>query len=116
MHVDQKYTQLVEGLKLLAASYEDQKKYLPEFVDVPHDVVDSMQWNFELLPEQIEAGKFTLRSVAMLIRTYNRMNLCDIKFGLEDFGSKEWNEVRDLAKLTLIEMNEPVEAPDMRWT
>lgn len=116
MTVDEKYRQLVEGLKLLAASYEDQKKCLPDFVDVPHEVTDSLHWNIVLLPEQIEAGKFTYTSIALLIRTYNRMRWCEDNCGFDDFGSTEWNEVRELAKLTLHEMQEPISAPDMRWT
>lgn len=115
MKQENTYKMLIESLKLLALSYEEQKKSLPDFADVPEDVVSSFENSFLLLPNLIEKDMFSNSGLASLLRVYNSIQWCVRNVDLDDFANEEWNKVRNLSKETLKLMGEPIEKPDMDY-
>lgn len=115
MEFQEQYKKVIESLKLLAASLEQQKDYLPEFADVPDDVTSSLENAFLLLPQLIDSGKFSNASIASFLRLYNKVQWCLRNIDLDDFANEEWNKVRGLAKETLQLIGESVEKPDPRY-
>lgn len=101
MESEEQYKLVLESLKLLSATLEEQKKYLPEFADIPDDVTSSFENAFLLLPQLIENNKFSNLSIAGLLRVYNKMQWCLRNIELDDFSNEEWNKVRELAKQAL---------------
>ncbi len=115
MEQENAYKLLIESLKLLALSYEEQKKNLPEFTDVPEDVVSSFENSFLLLPKLVEKGMFSNYSLASLLRVYNLMQWCIRNVDLNDFSNEEWDKVRNLSRETLKLIGEPIEKPDIDY-
>lgn len=115
MNMDQQYKIIVESLKLLALSFDEQEKYLPDFADVPDDVVSSFENAFLLLPALIENNKFSNNSIASILRLNNKVNWCLINLDLDDFSNVEWNKVREMAKDTLQIMGESIGTPDPHY-
>lgn len=113
MEHQNQYKTIVETLKILAASLENQKKYLPEFADVQEDVISSFENAFLLLPQLIENGRFSNNSIASLLRLYNKAQWCLRNISEDDFSNEEWNKVREMAKVTLSFMGEPLDTPDL---
>jgi len=117
MEIESQYKSLVESLRLLASSYEQQQSYLPDFVIVQDEVVAMFCDAFLLLPEIIEAGFLEKSSIASIIRCFNWMDLAirnkEIS-DLESFKSHDiWQKVRYLADQALTEMKEFKEEPDL---
>ena len=111
------YKSLVESLRLLASSYENQQSYLPDFVIVQDEVVAVFGDVFLLLPQLIENGFLDNKSIASIIRCFNWMDMAtrneDIS-DLESFKSHEsWQKVRELADKALDDMNESKGKPDL---
>ncbi len=100
--------QITESLKLLASSLEEQEEYLPEFADVPDDVISSFENAFLLLPTLIESNKFSNNSIASILRLYNKVQWCLRNLDLDDFSNAEWNKVREMARDTLQIMGESI--------
>jgi hypothetical protein len=113
--MEQHYRIVTESLKLLASSLEEQERYLPEFADVPDDVVSSFENAFLLLPALIENNKFSNNSIASLLRLYNKMQWCLRNLDLDDFSNVEWNRVRKMARDTLQIMGESTGKPDLEY-
>ena len=100
--------QITESLKLLASSLEEQEEYLPEFADVPDDVISSFENAFLLLSTLIESNKFSNNSIASILRLYNKVQWCLRNLDLDDFSNAEWNKVREMARDTLQIMGESI--------
>lgn len=98
MNIEEQYNMLIEGLKLLSVSYEDQVSFLPEFADVPDDVIGSFENAFLLLPQLVENNKLSNRVISSILRTYNKMQWCLRNVELDDFSNDEWNRLRELSK------------------
>lgn len=113
--MEQQYKKVTESLKLLAASLEEQEKYLPDFADVPDDVTSSFENAFLLLPALIESNMFSYTSIAAILRLYHKVQWCLRNLGLDDFSNLEWNKVREMARDTLQIMGEPIEQPDRKY-
>ncbi|EFK37831.1 MULTISPECIES: hypothetical protein [Chryseobacterium] len=109
------YKKIVESLKLLASSLEEQEKYLPDFADVPDDVTSSFENVFLLLPSLIENNKFSNASIASILRLNIKIQWCLRNVDLDDFSNSEWNKVREMAKNTLQIMGEPFGKPDLNY-
>ncbi|MFY0256511.1 hypothetical protein ACDQ55_21465 [Chitinophaga sp. 30R24] len=115
-HINE-YKSLIESLKLLACSYDEQKLLLPNFVDVQDEVLNTFYESFLLLPVLIESNYMSMRAIAAIVRLNNwitlteqdgaSMNLISFKEG------SEWNKVRALAKKALDELNEGLTLPDL---
>ncbi|PYF69368.1 hypothetical protein [Pedobacter nutrimenti] len=115
MEAREHYIKVVESLRLLSSSYEDQKKYLPDFADVPDDVTSSFENAFILIPSLIEKGEFSYKAIASIIRVYNKMEWCLRNVDLDDFSNMEWNKLRELSKETLSVLDEPIQQPNMKY-
>jgi hypothetical protein len=115
MNTENHYKRVVETLKLLAAPYDQQQKYLPEFVYVPSDITTSFEDVFLLLPSLIEENAFSNISIASLLRTYIKMQWCLANLNLDDFSDGEWNKVRELSKETLLQLGESLGDPDLKY-
>ncbi len=109
------YKKVVENLKLLASSLEDQESYLPDFADVPEDVISSFENAFLLLPALVENNKLTNDSIASILRLNNKVQWCIRNLDLDDFSNAEWNKVREMARDTLQIMGEPIGKPDKNY-
>lgn len=115
------YKKITESLKLMSLSYQEQKAYFPDFVDVPFEVLDTFDNAFLLLPNLIESGSFNNEGIAFLIRLNNLIrvrannplfkNLDENQFS----ESQEWQELRNLSKETLRKLGEPIESPDSKY-
>jgi hypothetical protein len=114
MELQEQYRRVLESLKLLSASEEQQEEYLPEFADIPDDVTSSFENAFLLLPQLIDNNSFSNSSLASILRLYNKMQWCLRNVGLDDFSNEEWNKVRRLARETLHLIGESLEKPDTR--
>lgn len=115
MELQEQYKIIVESLKLLAASLEQQEQYLPVFADVPDDVTSSFESAFLLLPQLIDSNKLSYSSIASILRLYNKMQWCLRNIPLENFENEEWNKLRELAKQTLRLMDERLESLDVKY-
>lgn len=113
--MEEQYKKVVESLKLLASSLEEQEKYLPDFADVPDDVTSSFENAFLLLPALIENNKFSNDSIASILRLYNKMQWCLRNLDLDDFSNAEWNKVREMARETLEIIGESTGKPDRNY-
>lgn len=114
--MENQYKLVVNSLKLLALSYKDQKKILPEFVDIIDDVVSEFFNSFHLVPQLMDVKRLSYSAVNKILHCYVAIEMnMSIKERLTDksFESGEsWERVRTLARESLIEMNETVEPPD----
>lgn len=110
--MEQQYKKITESLKLLASSLEEQEEYLPDFADVADDVISSFENAFLLLPALIENNKFSNKSIASILRLYNKVQWGLRNLDLDDFSNAEWNKVRETAKYTLQIMGESIGKPD----
>ena len=115
MDLQEQYKRLTETLKLLAASFSQQKQYLPEFADVPDDVTTSFENAFLLLPLLVESGRLSNSSTASILRVFNKMQWCLRNVQLDDFSSVEWNNLRELSKEALKSLGEPIDKPDSKY-
>jgi hypothetical protein len=115
MEQREQYKKVVESLKLLAATVEQQKQYLPEFADIPDDVTSSFESAFLLLPQLIDSNRLSNSSIACLLRLNNKLQWCLRNIELDDFSNAEWNKVRELSKEALQSMGEPIEKPDIKY-
>jgi len=109
------YRVIVDSLKLLSASLEEQRRYLPDFADIPDDVTSSFENAFSLMPQLVEANKFSNNSIAAVLRVYNYMQWCLRNVDLDDFDGPEWDKLRELAGVALISLNETLDMPAPGW-
>ena len=111
------YKSLVEGLRLLASSYEDQQGYLPTFAIVQDEVIAVFGDAFLLLPQLIEADLLSKEAIASIIRCFNLMDMAvrnESTSGAESFRHHEtWQKVRSLANQALNKMGEARGKPDL---
>lgn len=115
MEAREHYIKVVESLRLLSSSYEEQKKILPDFADVPDDVTSTFEDAFLLIPGLIEKEEFSYKAIASIIRVYNKMEWCLRNIDLEDFSNTEWNKLRELSKETLSLLDEPIQEPNVKY-
>jgi hypothetical protein len=121
MDASNQYKKIIESLKLLSLPFEEQKKCLPEFVDVPFEIIDTFDNSILLMPNLIELGTIENKVIANLLRLQNLINftLSNPKFkDLEDDEFRmadEWNKVREMARDTLQIMGEPIEKPNSNY-
>ncbi|QDW25174.1 hypothetical protein FFJ24_010275 [Pedobacter sp. KBS0701] len=109
------YVKTIETLRLLSSSYEDQVRCFPDFADVPDEVISSFETVFLLIPSLIEEEIFSFKSIASILRIYNKMQWSLRNLDLDDFSSTEWNELRELSKNTLRLLDEVIQKPDMKY-
>jgi len=107
------YKTVINSLKLLSLSLNEQEAYLPEFADVPDDVLSSFENAFLLLPPLIEANNFSNNSIASILRLNNKIQWCLRNVDLDDFSNIEWNNVRQMAKEVLRTLDIPLDKPDL---
>jgi len=96
--IEDNYNFFFDSVTILGSSFEDQKKILPDYVDIGDDIISDFENAFLLLPELIENGKFSYNAIAMILRLYNQVQWCLRNISLDDFSSQEWDNVRELAK------------------
>ena len=115
------YKKLIEALKLISISFEEQKKYFPDFVDVPFEVLDTFENAFYLLPEILETNKINYNVIPNILRIHNLiyLGIFDADFDSlsyeELYNSSEWNRMIVLSKDILKMMNIPLEKPDNNY-
>lgn len=86
------YNTLINSIIVLSLKYEDQKNNLPDYVDLPFEVIDDFDKAFCLFPELIENNLFSLKSIADIIRLKNQIEFNLTKpvfFELDDIKFKE---------------------------
>lgn len=116
-HINE-YKSIIQSLRLLACSFEEQKMSLPSFVDIQDEVLNNFYESFLLMPVLIENNYIPMMAIATIVRLNNlititeqdeaSMNLTSFKDGFE------WSKVRALAKKALEELNEELTLPDLR--
>ncbi len=124
MKIEQQYVSLVESLKLLASPFPQQVNALPEFVDVPFEVLDNFMNSFLLMPQLIENGFINNSATAAIIRCYNISFMTLL--GNEEIMSltalekdDKWERARSLALIALKELKETPSEADLkhiRWS
>lgn len=111
------YRSLIESLKLLACSFDDQKLILPSFVDVQDEVLNTFFESFLLLPVLIESNCMSMKAIAAILRLNNGITLTEQDKTLMNLTSfkedSEWAEVRRLAQKALDELDEGLSLPDL---
>lgn len=119
--LDLYYKKTIEGLKLLAMPFTMQKTYYEDFVEVPFEVLDTFDDIIIQLPKLIEGNRFTNMQIASLLRLHNRINFVitdpDLR-NLDEMSFSDdnrWNNIREMAKESLIIMNEPIIPPDSKY-
>lgn len=111
------YKKIIECLKLLSLSFEEQKTYFPEFVEVPFEIIDTFDNAVLQLPNLVEIGRLDNKAIASLLRLQNMMNFTSSNPKFKDLEdeqfrmSDEWNKVREMARDTLQIMGEPIGKP-----
>lgn len=117
MDLKPQYKSLVESLRLLASSYENQLDYLPDFVNIQDEVVATFGDAFLLLPQLIEGNFLSMKAIASIVRCFNWMDMTvrnDSVSDLESFKSHEtWQKVRSFADMALEDMEEEKKRPDL---
>ena len=120
MELDIQYKALLNSLKLVACSFEDQQKLLPKFVDIKDEVLNTFFESFLLLPSLIENNYLSVKGIAAIIRLNNWIDLTELDSNLNDIvafkESTEWNKIRLLARAALDELNEGLTLPDFSST
>ena len=107
------YKTVINSLKLLSLSLNEQEAYLPEFADVPDDVLSSFENAFLLLPPLIEDNNFSNNSIASILRLHNKIQWCMRNVDLDDFSNVEWNNIRQMAKEVLGTLDISLDKPDL---
>lgn len=121
MSEHRKYKKLTESLKLLSLPYSEQAKFIPDFADIPFEVIDTFENAFLFLPELIENKQLSVSGLACLLRLHNMINLISSDPRLKDFtetefeSAKEWAMVRELARTCLTTIGEPIADPDPEY-
>ncbi len=117
MNIKFQYKSLIESLKLLSASYENQVKSLPEFVNVQEEVISIFNDAFLLLPQLIESNLITMIAIAWIIRCFNWINILiknEKTAKLKAFKNhKDWQKIRKFANKALEELKEEKGMPDL---
>jgi|GEM_PF-850657 len=117
MRLEFQYKSLVESLRLLTSTYEEQQSYLPDSVIVQDEVIAAFEDAFLLLPQIIEAELVDKKSIASIVRCFNLMSMAvrnNETSDLESFKSHEiWQRVRSLADQALTDMKESKGKPDL---
>jgi len=117
MNLNFKYKSLVESLKLLSCTEDEQRKLLPDFVVLEDEVLSLFDDAFLLSPELIENDLLPNQAIASMIRCNN---FIDISLGkwekLDENEIKEfWVKLKDLATITLVKMGEKPGIPDAEF-
>lgn len=101
-----KYQYIINSLNLISLPYDLQNQAFDkyDFADVSDEVISSFENAFLYLPEVIDAGYFSLKNVANIIRIYNKFSWCMRNVGIDNFTDREWNKVRYMAKDLLDDM------------
>ncbi len=117
MDLQSQYNSLVQSLKLLAASYKEQKAVLPDYVEIQDEVVSMFGDAFLLLPQLIENDFLSRNAIAYIISAFNWMDLAmrsEETANVEAFRTHEfWQKVRWFATQSLLEMKEQNGEPDL---
>ncbi len=109
------YKILVDALKLMGLSYEEQKKFLPEYADIKEDVVSVFINALYILPQLMDRQEISYGAVNKILHCYVQM---DLSLSIEERSSdsafanhEAWGQIREFAREALLEMGEPIEAP-----
>jgi len=109
------YKLLVNSLKLLGISYEEQVSFLPDYADIKDDVVSEFINAFYLVPQLMEKNKLSYKAVNKILYCYV---LLELNLSIEERSTdsafethESWEQVRVLAREALTEMGESIEAP-----
>lgn len=121
MRINNHQIRLIASLQLLAQDYEKQKKLFPKFVDIPFEILDTFEKSFQMLPILLENKIMDCEVVPSILNLHNLVNL-ELKnpnFDLEEAevlcNSKSWQNLRLMAKNILIQLNEPIEIPNVKY-
>lgn len=118
MEIERYYKKITESLKLLSLNFNEQRKYFPDFVDVPFEILDAFENAFILLPQLLESNRITYDVVPNLLRLHSLINLELKNPEFENLevekmcNSEDWNKIRDMSKEIIRLMGEPYEKPD----
>ena len=119
MDLKLQYKSLVESLRLLASSYENQLSYLPDFVDIQDEVVTTFGDTFLLLPQLIESDFLSMKAIASIVRCFNWMDMTVRNESISDLESfknhESWQKVRLFADKALEDMGEEKKKPDLSY-
>ncbi len=107
-----RYNRLVQSLRLLAASFDDQMRVFPEWVVVPDELAETFGEAYEIYlqedtalispkAQRLIAG---LHSILDMMSGDARARLWTVD-ALRNAG--EWHQIRTLAGDALAELNEP---------
>jgi hypothetical protein len=106
---------IIESVKLLSLSYDEQREYFPNFVDTPFEILDTFENAFLLLPQLVENNFFNNSSVANILRIHNLVAYILRNVDLEDIQSPQWAKLKVLANEAVIVMGEKIEKPDKNY-
>ena len=117
MDINFKYNSLVESLKLIAISYDEQIEVLPDFVEIVDEIISTFCDSFLQMPQIIENDLLSKKAIAEIIRCFNWIDLLSRQ---EQMLNKEalksadsWEKARHFAKKALEEMKEKIVKPDL---
>ncbi|MGD8780273.1 MAG: hypothetical protein PVH88_15065 [Ignavibacteria bacterium] len=119
MNLNNSFKYLVESLKLVCSSYEEQKKYLPKFVEIQDEVVATFTDAFLLMPQLVENNFLSIKAIAFIIRSYNWMEIGmrnNETSNVNSFKDHDiWKKVRESAKEALKAMDVKNGKPDLYY-
>ena len=96
-------------------------KCLPDFVDVPLEVLDDFDDALFFLPDLIEEKKLDYAVIANILRLHRLILFASSRPELKDLDEDtfstavEWNNIREKSKEILVLMGEKVERPDLKY-
>ncbi len=107
------YNTLISSLRLLSLSYKEQKKYFPDFVDVPFEILDSYCHAFLLIPVLVENEMFSYKQISMMLSLNFKINsllqspfYLDAKTDQDIINLSDWKTIADISKEILVLMKQ----------
>lgn len=114
--MNETYKRLVKSLQLIALPFEKQTKVLPEFVCLPDEIAlifDDM-YRLVLDGDNTEFSTNTKKNLKLLDTLFEEMSKNKSLWTLSSLeNSRDWEKSRDIAKLVLNELREPVSMPEL---
>lgn len=117
MNSENIYIEFIQIVKLIALSAEKQIQILPDFVEIPDEIALAYNDIYLMIPQIEEEKAFPIRIVELsrqLNLLFNSMSKDALLWSMEYFEhGKLWENIRQLARSILKELNEANDTPDL---
>lgn len=115
------FNRLIETLRLLAASADDQIAAFPDTVSVPDEIVETFELSAAFLPKLVDAGiadQPLQDGIAQLDREFSEMSSATDKAiwttqSLAQGG--HWHQIRVCARAVLMSQKLEIRPPNLYW-